>query len=157
MIEGAIFKYLPGIKSQTRSNIYVHAFGSGHACEPSKSMDASDHPGAISTIEMKYADSQIDGYKLYIPNSCTSESEACPVIVFLQGGMGVGGKVSSIANSFAMPPQFYGHRTFKPIAYPGVFTTSLYPTPRIFTIFTLVSASSFLRNLEMNTSRVRPT
>ncbi len=56
------------------------------------------HPGKCYTIEKSYENSNIDGYNLYIPNSCTNDSKAFPVIVFLQGGLGVGGKVDVIFN-----------------------------------------------------------
>lgn len=58
----------------------------------------ADHPGTFFTMEKQYPDSQVDGYNMYVPNSCTSGSEACPLIVFLQGGLGVGGKVEAIFN-----------------------------------------------------------
>ncbi|WP_299765648.1 PHB depolymerase family esterase [uncultured Dokdonia sp.] len=50
----------------------------------------------FTTVEKNYPDSAIDGYNLYVPKSCTSTSEAYPVIVFLQGGLGVGGDVDVI-------------------------------------------------------------
>ena len=54
------------------------------------------HPGKFYTIEKSYENSNVDGYNLYIPNSCTNDSKAFPVIVFLQGGLGVGGSVDAI-------------------------------------------------------------
>lgn len=56
----------------------------------------SDHPGTFYTIEKKYVNSQLDGYNMYLPPSYSTQSEAFPLIVFLQGGLGVGGKVSAI-------------------------------------------------------------
>ncbi len=56
------------------------------------------HPGKFHTIEKSYGNSRVDGYNLYIPNSYTTNSKAFPVIVFLQGGLGVGGKVDAIFN-----------------------------------------------------------
>jgi len=56
------------------------------------------HPGKFYTVEKSYENSNVDGYNLYIPNSCTNDSKAFPVIVFLQGGLGVGGRVDAIFN-----------------------------------------------------------
>lgn len=56
------------------------------------------HPGKSYTIERNFENSNVDGYNLYIPNSCTNDSKSFPVIVFLQGGLGVGGKVEAIFN-----------------------------------------------------------
>jgi len=55
-----------------------------------------DHPGIIRTIERRYPESQVDGYNLYLPKSLDSLSEPYPLIVFLQGGYGVGGEVADI-------------------------------------------------------------
>jgi predicted peptidase len=60
--------------------------------------DEDSHPGKFYTIEKEYKDSNVDGYNLYIPNSCTSDSKRYPLIVFLQGGNAVGGKVDGIYN-----------------------------------------------------------
>ncbi|MEL7119941.1 MAG: prolyl oligopeptidase family serine peptidase [Bacteroidota bacterium] len=57
-----------------------------------------DHPGKFLVIRKNFSNSNIDGYNLYVPNSCTKDAEAFPVIVFLQGGLGVGGDVSKIMN-----------------------------------------------------------
>lgn len=64
----------------------------------SQSFKNDSHPGNFYTIEKKYSYSYIDGYNIYVPKSCTPESEAFPVIVFLQGGLAVGGKVDTILN-----------------------------------------------------------
>jgi len=65
--------------------------------------NASDsHPGNFYTIETNFPSSTIDGYNLYIPKSCTDESDPFPVLVFLQGGLGVGGNVDVIYN-WALP------------------------------------------------------
>lgn len=61
-------------------------------------IEKKSQPGKIYTIEKNYKSSNIDGYNLYIPNSCTDDSKAFPVIVFLQGGLAVGGKVDIIFN-----------------------------------------------------------
>jgi predicted peptidase len=52
--------------------------------------------GTFTTIEKQYPNSTIDGYNLYVPKSCTTTSASYPVIVFLQGGLGVGGDVDVI-------------------------------------------------------------
>ena len=52
--------------------------------------------GIFTTIEKQYPNSAVDGYNLYVPKSCTSQSDAFPVIVFLQGGLGVGGDIDVI-------------------------------------------------------------
>ena len=57
-----------------------------------------DHPGKFLVIRKNYNNSNIDGYNLYVPKSCNKDSDAFPVIVFLQGGLGVGGDVSKIMN-----------------------------------------------------------
>lgn len=56
------------------------------------------HPGKFYTIEKRYENSNVDGYNLYVPDSYTSGPKGFPVIVFLQGGLGVGGRVDSIFN-----------------------------------------------------------
>lgn len=63
-----------------------------------QNIEKDTHPGKFYTIEKSYKNSNVDGYNLYIPNSCTNESMAFPIIVFLQGGLGVGGKVDAIFN-----------------------------------------------------------
>lgn len=54
--------------------------------------------GTFTAIEKQYPNSTIDGYNLYVPKSCTTTSASFPVIVFLQGGLGVGGDVDVIYN-----------------------------------------------------------
>lgn len=57
------------------------------------------HPlGKFSTVTKNYTYSNIDGYNTYVPNTCIKSSKACPVIMFLQGGLGVGGEVDVIFN-----------------------------------------------------------
>jgi Predicted peptidase len=58
--------------------------------------------GTFYTLERSFDDSTIDGYNLYIPNSCMEATNACPVIIFLQGSGSVGKEVSSIFN-WALP------------------------------------------------------
>jgi predicted peptidase len=52
--------------------------------------------GTFTTVEKQYPNSAVDGYNLYVPTSCTPQSASYPVIVFLQGGLGVGGDVDVI-------------------------------------------------------------
>lgn len=56
----------------------------------------ADHPGTIRTITKDYRNSDIDGYNLYVPKSCSDSDKKCPVFVFLQGGKGVGGAVNKL-------------------------------------------------------------
>jgi len=55
-------------------------------------------PGQFITVEKRFGTSNVDGYNLYVPDSYTSASPGLPVIVFLQGGLAVGGKVDSVLN-----------------------------------------------------------
>ena len=56
-----------------------------------------DHPGTFKTVVKRYPGNQIDGYNLYLPPAYeTQKDTAFPLIVFLQGGMGVGGEVRNI-------------------------------------------------------------
>lgn len=54
--------------------------------------------GKAFTISKTYTNSNIDGYNLYIPNSYHTTKKAFPAIVFLQGGLGAGGKTDIIFN-----------------------------------------------------------
>ncbi|MEO1417990.1 MAG: prolyl oligopeptidase family serine peptidase [Bacteroidota bacterium] len=58
--------------------------------------------GTFYTVEKMYPDSRLDGYNLYLPPSYDADSSDFPVIVFLQGGLGVGGEVDIIFN-WALP------------------------------------------------------
>lgn len=58
-------------------------------------------PGAIATIELTN-ETNIDGYTLYLPVSYEKEKGPYPVLVYLQGSFGVGGKVSGI-NNWGLP------------------------------------------------------
>ncbi|GAB5399330.1 MAG: hypothetical protein Aureis2KO_09150 [Aureisphaera sp.] len=60
------------------------------------------HPGSLITITQEYGTGTIDGYNLYVPNSCEPNSQKYPVIVFLQGGLGVGGDVDKLLR-WALP------------------------------------------------------
>jgi len=65
---------------------------------------ASDHPGTIRTINKDYRNSDIDGYNLYVPKSCSDGTKKCPIFVFLQGGNGVGGAVEKLMK-WGLPKQ----------------------------------------------------
>ena len=54
------------------------------------------HPGNLITINEDFPNSTIDGYNLYIPKSCIPDTYQYPVLVFLQGGKGVGGSVEKV-------------------------------------------------------------
>jgi len=64
----------------------------------SQNANNDSHTGTCYTIEKKYSNCFIDGYNVYVPESCTPESRAFPVIVFLQGGLAVGGEVDIVFN-----------------------------------------------------------
>lgn len=51
--------------------------------------------GDFYTVEKDFSNSSIDGYNVYVP---TNHSKPLPIIVFLQGGLGVGGEVGAIFN-----------------------------------------------------------
>lgn len=57
-----------------------------------------EHPGKFNTIQGNYGDSNVDGYNTYIPKAYSENGNPFPVIIFLQGGLGVGGEVSTIFN-----------------------------------------------------------
>jgi len=67
-----------------------------------ESDDSQGKYGQFFTIEKAFRNQSIDGYNLYVPNSCTEDSDAYPILVFLQGGLGVGGPVDKIFN-WALP------------------------------------------------------
>lgn len=57
----------------------------------------TEHPGTFATIIKNYPGSQIDGYNIYLPPAYDEQTDSrFPVIVFLQGGLAVGGKVGDI-------------------------------------------------------------
>ncbi|MDC8003995.1 PHB depolymerase family esterase [Aureisphaera galaxeae] len=60
------------------------------------------HPGSLITITQDFESGTMDGYNLYVPNSCHTQSEKYPVLVFLQGGLGVGGDVDKLLQ-WALP------------------------------------------------------
>lgn len=55
------------------------------------------HPGTFKTIEKRYTNGQLDGYNLYFPPAYEAHVDTSfPLIIFLQGGMAVGGPVNSV-------------------------------------------------------------
>ncbi len=84
--------------------LYVAAFLIIFTCYTSKGWSQQstelkeNYPGDFLTIEKKFPNTAIDGYNLYVPHSCTSESKPFPILMFFQGGLGVGGEVEAIYN-----------------------------------------------------------
>ncbi len=76
----------------------IGLLGCGAPTQTEKQEEKPAHPGTFLTVEKQFPESQVDGYNLYIPRTCTVESEPFPLIVFLQGGFGIGGKVEAIFN-----------------------------------------------------------
>lgn len=56
--------------------------------------------GALSTVKTDFPNSSMDGYNLYVPNSCKTSSKKYPVLVFLHGGYSVGGTVEKALESW---------------------------------------------------------
>ncbi|MEL7532133.1 MAG: hypothetical protein AAFN10_12525 [Bacteroidota bacterium] len=52
---------------------------------------ADTSTGDFYLVEKEYEDTNVDGYNLYVPKSCSDSSEAFPVIMFFHGGSSVGG------------------------------------------------------------------
>lgn len=78
--------------------LFIGLLGCGTSAQTEAQEDEPAHPGTFLTIEKQFPNSQVDGYNLYLPRTCTAESEPFPLIVFLQGGFGIGGKVEAIFN-----------------------------------------------------------
>lgn len=76
--------------------VILGIMGCGTSEQSPEQEEELDHPGTFLTIEKQFPNSQVDGYNLYIPRSCTAASKPFPLIVFLQGGFGIGGKVDAI-------------------------------------------------------------
>ena len=53
-------------------------------------------PGEITTVEREYPQQGLDGYTLYLPQSYVSHTGTYPVLMFLHGGLGVGGEVEKV-------------------------------------------------------------
>ena len=66
-------------------------------------------PGTFVTIEKEYPEQNIDGYTLYLPTSFTEEAGPYPVVMFLHGGLLVGGKVSRV-NVWDIPLEVKKHQ-----------------------------------------------
>ena len=54
--------------------------------------------GAIVPVAVEKGDTNVDGYTLYLPESHETHEGTFPVLVYLQGGYGVGGEIGSITN-----------------------------------------------------------
>lgn len=54
--------------------------------------------GTFITVEFGNVNQNIDGYNLYVPHSSKQSDTPYPVLIFLQGGLGVGGDVDKIYN-----------------------------------------------------------
>ena len=52
--------------------------------------------GEIVVVEKAYANSNIDGYTLYLPQSYDELNKRFAVLIFLHGGLGVGGEVVKV-------------------------------------------------------------
>jgi len=59
-------------------------------------------PGNLVAVEGAYEGGVVDGYTLYLPRSYSAEGDPCPVLIYLQGGLGVGGEVSQV-NGWGIP------------------------------------------------------
>lgn len=62
----------------------------------------TEHPGVLTTVTRNYPNSPIDGYNLYVPVSSFESNEKYPLLIFLQGGLGVGGPVDRLLQ-WALP------------------------------------------------------
>ena len=67
----------------------------------SQTPDLNSSNGKALVIEKSYKNSTIDGYNIFIPNSYDGKNKM-PLIMFLQGGSGVGGSVGIIYH-WALP------------------------------------------------------
>lgn len=66
-------------------------------------MTGEPRPGGLVTVKLDDAeDSNIDGYTLYLPESHDKSESKFAVLVYLQGGYGVGGEISNI-NNWGLP------------------------------------------------------
>jgi len=85
-------------------------------------------PGKFYTIQKEYDESQIDGYNLYVPTN--SGNAVVPVIIFLQGGLGVGDEVDKIFN-WGLPKMLKEGRTGKDELDELMLSTFIYIMPHI--------------------------
>jgi len=60
------------------------------------------HPGLSTVVEIDDPKEVIDGFNLYLPKSYSKTKLDYPVLVFLQGGLGVGGEIQDI-NNWGLP------------------------------------------------------
>lgn len=66
-------------------------------------------PGTFVSVEREYAGQQIDGFTLYLPLSFSEEAGPYPVLMFLHGGLLVGGDISRV-NQWDIPLEVKKHR-----------------------------------------------
>ncbi len=128
----------------------VRLLGGGEPDLPDEKPDSSlssDHPGFIRTIEKRYPNSQVDGYNLYIPKSLDSLSDPYPLIVFLQGGYGVGGDVADILQ-WELPAELVDGRAPDPILKSLKYDSFVYLMPHISTGEYYFNVSAFRQMLK---------
>lgn len=58
--------------------------------------DIAAVPGKITTVERSYTNGIIDGYTIYLPKSYKKLKKDFALMIFLHGGLGVGGKVEKV-------------------------------------------------------------
>lgn len=66
-------------------------------------------PGEFVTVKRSGLGKNIDGYTVYLPESYAKNAAPFPVILYLQGGLGVGGEVS-VVNQWGLPELVSKHR-----------------------------------------------
>ncbi|MCA8948450.1 MAG: hypothetical protein KDE27_03050, partial [Planctomycetes bacterium] len=59
-------------------------------------------PGALATVTLPDSAGGIDGYTIYLPPAHATDGDPYPVIVYLQGGYGVGGPIENV-NDWGLP------------------------------------------------------
>ena len=59
-------------------------------------------PGEMRTINQSYIDGVIDGFTVYLPSVYNEEDRSYPMLIFLHGGLGVGGSVD-VVNEQPLP------------------------------------------------------
>ncbi|MCR9245883.1 MAG: protein kinase [bacterium] len=70
--------------------------GSGSASER-PALATGPTPGRFAVVELP-GGGAMDGYAIYLPRSHATTSEPVPVLVYLQGGFGVGGPIGDVIN-----------------------------------------------------------
>lgn len=58
--------------------------------------------GVVAAVNGSYTGGVVDGYGIYLPKSYDDSNASYPVLVFLQGGLGVGGEVDKV-NGWGIP------------------------------------------------------